>query len=352
METKTSLKLLIIAPSGIHLRNFLERVERSVDQIRIITSQPLIFETDHPVTFLDFSFKKLKNYRATPEAIREIYQDFDPDIIHVHQLNSFAFYTIKALKKHSTPIVATAWGSDVLVSPKKNFILRNMLKYILRNADAFTSDSAYMAQQMRSLVPRQHLDITICNFGVAKPDVSLPKENIIYTNRLHKPLYRVDKIIVAFKKFLDTTADKSWTLVIAAVGPQTQELYHLVHQLNIAHAVTFVGWLEREENMKWYARAKVWVSVPKSDATSISLLEAMYYGCFPVVVDLPVSHEWITHEENGRLVSNIDSPFLTGMEEIDFVSAAQNNRKIIEASATYAIAEAEFKQLYRKLLAR
>lgn len=151
MDKDCKYKLLIVAPSGIHLRNFLERVENSTSQIHIITTKPLIFKTAHPVTFVDFSLKNLKNHIRTPHNIREAYCAFQPDIVHVHQLNSFAYYTVKALKQFNIPIVATAWGTDILVSPAKNWIFREMVKYILRNATVFTSDSVFMAQRMRQL---------------------------------------------------------------------------------------------------------------------------------------------------------------------------------------------------------
>ncbi len=202
------------------------------------------------------------------------------------------------------------------------------MKYTLKYATAFTSDSTFMAQKMRDLVPDRNLDITICNFGVAPPVYDLPKENIIYSNRLHKPLYRIDKIIRAFGKFHNTSAGNKWRLVIAATGTETLILKELSVELGLEDCTQFEGWLEREDNMKWYARSKVWVSVPESDATAISLLEAMYYGCFPVVADFPASHEWIKDGENGKIIKDLDSSFFEGIENMDFDQVAKRNKSI------------------------
>jgi glycosyltransferase involved in cell wall biosynthesis len=46
----------------------------------------------------------------------------------------------------------------------------------------------------------------------------------------------------------------------------------------------------------------VYVSASLSDTTSVSLLEAMACGLFPIVTDIPANHEWITDGENGRVV--------------------------------------------------
>ncbi len=350
MDNTCQYKLLIVAPSGIHLRNFLERVENSASQIHIITTKPLIFKTRHPVTFVDFSLKNPKNYIRTPLKIRDIYGSFKPDIVHVHQLNSFAYYTVKALKRFDSPIVATAWGTDVLVSPSKSWVLRKMVKFILTHATAFTSDSAFMAQRMRDLVPTKKLDITVCNFGVAEPIYSLPKENVIYSNRLHKPLYRVDKIIEAFRHFRATSEGRTWKLVIAATGTETEKLKLLARDLGVDDAVIFAGWLEREANMEWYARSKVWVSIPETDATAISLLEAMYYGCYPVVADLPASHEWIKDSINGRIVDDVEATFLNGINQVNFEFIGAVNRLKIEKEGTYSIAEEKFRELHCNLL--
>ena len=43
----------------------------------------------------------------------------------------------------------------------------------------------------------------------------------------------------------------------------------------------------------------IYISIPASDGTSVSLLEAMSASCIPIVSDLPVSQEWIRQNENG-----------------------------------------------------
>jgi len=351
-ENSKNYRLLVVAPSGIHLRSFLHRIESPNTEIYIVTSKPLIFETSHPVSFVDFSLRHPLRGLSTIRKIRKVFREFKPDIVHVHQLNSVGYFTIKALRKFKVPIVGTAWGSDILTLPQKGFFIKEMVKYSLRYATAFTSDSKYMAERMRQLLPQRNLDITICNFGVADPIYDLPKENIIYSNRLHKPLYRIDKIIRAFHKFLSTDEGRKWTLVVAATGTETKNLIALTQSLEIEDKVEFVGWLEAIDNMRWYAKAKVWVSIPTSDATAISLLEAMYNGCFPVVVDLPASHEWVTDGDNGRIVNDVDAAFLNEIDQIDFQTVAAMNRQKIKQEGTYAIAEKKFRDLHYKLISQ
>lgn len=63
------------------------------------------------------------------------------------------------------------------------------------------------------------------------------------------------------------------------------------------------AFLAKEENLYYYSSAMFYISIPKSDGTSISLLEAMAYGCIPITSDLPANKEWINHLENG-IISN------------------------------------------------
>ena len=49
------------------------------------------------------------------------------------------------------------------------------------------------------------------------------------------------------------------------------------------------------------ANHHIYVSTARSDTTSVSLLEAMACGLFPVVTDIPANREWIDDGHNGRL---------------------------------------------------
>jgi glycosyltransferase involved in cell wall biosynthesis len=53
-----------------------------------------------------------------------------------------------------------------------------------------------------------------------------------------------------------------------------------------------------------YRRSAVFVSVPESDGTSVSLLEAMGAGCLPVLSNLPANREWVREGDNGLLVAD------------------------------------------------
>lgn len=341
---------MIISAPGVHLRSFAALMHGAGAEVHIASSE--VPESEFPFGFtpVSFSLRDPRHYSSTINAMREAYRDFTPDIVHVHQLNSVAFFALKALGRFPVPVVATAWGSDVLVQPRRSYLHRRLLRYSLKRAAAFTSDSAHMAERMRAILPEKKLDITVCNFGVQPLELDLPKEKMIYSNRLHNPIYRIDKVIAAFDRFCRTPEGAGWRLVIAATGSETERLKAQAGATGLGDRIEFAGWLGAAENQANYARAKVFISLPESDATAISLLEAMYHGCYPVVSDLPVSPEWVADGLNGRIVRELDSNFLQGISQVDFEEVARMNRKRIEEEGTKAVAARKFTALHKRLL--
>ena len=77
---------------------------------------------------------------------------------------------------------------------------------------------------------------------------------MIFSNRGHKPLYRVQEVIYAFHRFQESSST-DWTLVVAGEGSETDKLKKLVEELTLTEKVQFVGFLSALENAKWYSRS-------------------------------------------------------------------------------------------------
>jgi glycosyltransferase involved in cell wall biosynthesis len=173
------------------------------------------------------------------------------------------------------------------------------------------------------------------------------KFNIIYSNRLHKSLYRIDQIILYFKQFNDKYSD--WKLVIAGSGDQTELLKQLVKENHLEKNVEFVGWLNSSENKDWYSKSKMFVSIPDSDGTSVSVLEAMSAGCIPILSDLPVSHEWIQDSFNGIIEKEGINPLEEALM-LDYNRLNLNNKDLVFQKASRTNSIEKFFQLYEQLI--
>lgn len=328
-------KLLLIGSNCVHTYNYFHLIKSYFDQIVMVTDDQheLIDAKISNCYYVNSSLKNLSNYSTAIKAYKDIIEEENPDIIHIQQISTYSFLLLRALKKSKKkiPVVLTTWGSDVLLLPEKGFIFKKMVQYVLNHCDKFTTDAQFVADRMQQLA-RKPLHTVIANFGINIVDIEIDKENIIYSNRLHKPLYRVDKIIKAFHLFSQQHPD--WKLVVGAMGTETDNLKQLTKELDLEEKVTFIGWVDAAVNSKMYAKSRLWVSIPESDATSISLLEAMSLGAIPVVIDLPANREWIQHGVNGIIVNNIETNFLEEALSIDFEKAVQINTEIIHQKGT------------------
>ena len=111
-----------------------------------------------------------------------------------------------------------------------------------------------------------------------------------------------------------------------------------------------VGWLNEEENRLHYAESSIYVSIPASDGTSVSLLEAMSANCIPVVSDLPANKEWISDNTNGIIFQEEgENPFKRALflnQEIAF----STNQQLINQKATRNASIAQFLSIYQTLV--
>lgn len=338
-------KLLIVGSQTIHTYNYIELIKDYFDEILLITDKKREGYSYKTIE-LDFSLSLL-NYKTTVKKIKKAIKEFKPSVIHIHQANSYAYYTLLAARKMDIPTMLTIWGSDVLINPKKNLILKKIAQFNLKTADYLTADAQFIIQNVYALVKPKN-DILIANFGIGVDPKPREKENIIYSNRLHKQLYRVDKIIDAFHKFSLLHTD--WKLVIAATGDETDNLKKKVVDLQLSNKVEFMGWIDKEQNEKWYSTSKIWVSIPESDATAISLLEAMACGSIPIVSDLPANKEWIKDGVNGIIVKDVESEFISRALTIDFEKAKEINHRLIEENGTKTANREKFINLYKGAL--
>jgi glycosyltransferase involved in cell wall biosynthesis len=332
-------KLLIIGSTSVHTENFFQLMKGEFKEVQVISK-------------INFSLWSLAAQLSTPRTIRSFVKKFNPDIVHIHQVNSVAYYALRSVLPLGIPTVLTAWGSDIYLTPKRNFILKSLVRWNLKHADYFTADSNDLAQAMQNLIPERKIDILIANFGINLKPVQTVKEKIFYSNRLHKKLYRIDLILRAFAKFKSQSNREEWKLIVGAVGEETDNLKALALSLGIESSTTFVGWLQPEDNAINYAKATYYISIPESDATSISVLEAMASGCIPILSDLPSNNEWITHKSNGFIAKNVTSDFISDAFETEFSNAAELNKERIERDGTKDANRKKFIALYEKILAK
>jgi len=349
MELKHNIKYLIFGNAqSVHLIKWVKALAPLCDlyvlssttippDILSVIDKNKCFSLNHSVDSGGGNISILKSLFTVKRILNQI----KPDVVNAHYITSHGllasiikrFFGIKFIQ------ISSAWGSDILVTPQRNWLYKSITKFILNASNIITSDALVMTAHIEKLTKTKVLTFT---FGLEKmPEVSIADKDysLFFSNRILSSNYNIDKIITHFSKIIEQNHDAK--LVIANEGDEKDTLKILCHQLNIENAVEFVGFLTQTEQDERYKKSGFYYTLPTSDATSVSLLEAMAWGCIPIVSDIPANKEWIENTKNGIILSDIDDPWdnniLSHQEEI-----MKTNRSIIAEKAIFTNSINEF----------
>lgn len=320
---------------------------KSIHTIRL--SQ--FFEENYQVNLIeegiDFSFR---NFFSALRQTKSILSKLSPDVLVLYQLNLTAFVATLANRKKKIPAFAIGIGSDILTMPKKGWAYKAMLKYVLKHSQAYNAGSPYLLEQMQKYCPK-HSEILLANLGI-NPIQPIEKEKIVFSNRLHSSLYRIDEVIKAFANFVSKPEFEDWRLVVAATGKE-KEFQQLSQSLGIEDKVKFVGWLSQKENAEYYAKSKIYISLPKSDSFPISLMEAMSGECLCIISDLPAYKGIMKQGENSLIVSDLEiekADYIEKVLELDAQNILQKNKTFADSYADIEKNKEKFNLEVEKLL--
>jgi L-malate glycosyltransferase len=226
-----------------------------------------------------------------------------PDWVHAHYLSSHGTLAWLATTMLGAPgrLVGSAWGSDVLVTPQRSALQRGLIGRVLRACALTTSDSMHMAQRMRELGAGE---VMCFPFGLeALPPLPAHKDDaLFFANRGLEPIYAPQRVLDGFAAI--AAARPQARLVVANDGTLVGALRAQVRSLGLQDQVRFVGRLDAATQAEHYARARWYISLPRSDSVSVSVLEAMAHGCVPLLSDLPANRELVRDGDNGLILAD------------------------------------------------
>lgn len=223
-----------------------------------------------------------------------------PDIINPHYLTSHGVmvFLLKKIFGLDFFMLSSAWGSDILVTPNKNLLYKLAIKYVLKYSDLCTSDSSDMSEKMRKLGAKK---IYTFFFGLLDEPAypSFYKEKwLFFSNRGLEDIYQPLRVLDFFRDI--SRNNPAARLIIANKGSLESEMKAYVEKYGLVSKVSFVGFLSEEEQQHYYKKSQWYFSLPKSDSGSVSLLEAMAFGCIPILSNLPANREIIG--DNGLII--------------------------------------------------
>ncbi|MBI4719942.1 MAG: glycosyltransferase [Chitinivibrionia bacterium] len=295
-------------------------------------------------------------YPLCAGSVRTIIDEFKPDIINAHFLPN---YGMIASMINRAPWVLSAWGSDVMLVPDKSPFHRWRTRYVLGRASFITSDAEVMSARLvefgcdpaRILTVPFGVDLGLFHPERASAPAGGPR---LLSNRKLEPVYNIATIIDAFARVRHALPEASLTVV--GSGSAKKSLLQSAQASPARGAIEFRGEVAHDEVPALLRGHDIYLSMSRSDTTSVSLLEAMACGTFPIVGDIPANREWIEDGENGRLVPVDDPQALAAAVERAWADrsaiekARSRNLAIIKERANWSDNMALVDELFKKAI--
>lgn len=296
-------------------------------------------------------------YLLAVPALRRLFSALQPDVVHAQYVTSYGFIAAMARLK---PLVTTAWGTDVLISPYESKLSRWLATQALAAADQVTTVAEHMNAAVIALgVPAAKVMAmpfgvdTVLFHGPAEQRPEPPSLRVIST-RNFAPVYSVHTVIEAVQRVC--AHGLAVHLDLVGAGPLKVELEAQVRAAGLDNQVTFHGHVDPHRLVALLGAAHVFVSSAVSDGNNVSLNEAMACGCFPLATAIPANMQWIQNGRNGGLF-----PAGGALQLAEWIeraasdvelrrAAATANRRIVEQQADWRVAVRRMGELYERLM--
>ncbi len=274
-------------------------------------------------------------------------------LIHVHWAIPTGLIGVTVGLLVRKPLIVTIHGSDLRMALERRGFLRKLFVHVCRNAAHLNCVSEVQKKELDRLgiscekvsIMPMGIDEAFLEMGDQRRRESKRRPMTILSNRNLLPIYNVSSLLRAIPIVLKEEPETKF--LIAGDGAEKQALERQAEGLNINSSVEFLGRVPHEEMPDLLSQADIYVSTSLHDGTSVSLLEAMGSGAFPVVTDIPANREWIINGENGFLVFEDEEESLASK-----IIDALRNRELIEKSRTRNRSIVEQKALWPEYINR
>lgn len=232
----------------------------------------------------------------------------NPDLFNAHFLTSYGLIAA-LLKRRGIPLVTHLYGSDILRAPQRSPLYRLAARYALRRADLLISLAAHMTERTRALAGPEVKILTL-SWGVdlalfhALQPAAQGRSNGVARCICHRAWVRnSNMMLILHAARLARQELPGLEVMLVGGGPEEGALRSAIADLQLKGTVSLQGRVPEERIAQLLREHDLYLSATRSDGASSALLEAMACGTFPIVTDIPANREWITHGDNGFLVS-------------------------------------------------
>ena len=348
------------AGSMVHARPYLDYFVDQGHEVHWITyTQPVIptraivHDLSSGVSPLGSSLAKWRYLTVVPR-LRRLLHTLRPDLLHAHYVTAAGL--LAGLAGHR-PYVVSARGSD-LIESMHSPLWRMLLRRIFASAAMVHTVSSQLAELAGQLgVPEGRLTVLTQGVDLAQleyqPLADSRPLRLICTRHL-RPVYDPAMVVRACGEVARRGHDLR--VIFAGTGPLEEELKRLSSECGLGARAEFRGGYDNARIGELLRGSHIYVSSSQWDGTSISLLEAMACGTFPVVSRIDSNLDWVEHGRTALMFEPGDASGLAdALEEAvrrpDLrQAAALVNRRTVEDRADRQRNMAALEQLYFRIL--
>jgi len=239
-------------------------------------------------------------YVKVIRPLRRALRAYEPDVVFGLYLSSGGMMACLSGMPH---VVVSARGSDVNLRVGRR-LWRWVYGWQARRSIFVHAVSEPLAEKLQRAFGISRDRIVVAPTGVDTKRLSYvepasrPHAARVICTRAHKPVYDQGTILRALNRLKARDVMCHVTFVDHS---ETERTKAMVREMDLGDRADFRSPYTYDELPDVLAQADVYISASKSDGTSLSLLEAMSTGTFPVVSDIPANRPWVTHGETGLL---------------------------------------------------
>lgn len=286
--------------ASIHIKKYVDYIVRSGNYCLLISfSKTNITECNNFICIGERASKATGGnfyYLKYLKKIVKIIEGNNIGYINCHYSYSYGLIgTLIKMSNHPVKLSVICHGSDVLV-PRYAGLTRLVNKLVFSYADRIIAVSEQIADKLKV-----YADKVLClQYGVDESLLQISDEKAIdiISTRAYVENSR--------NEYLLRSIGKEERIVNCRIkfympGIEVSQLDKLRREYD---TIDINGGIQHEVLMKEIAKSKIYLCGARSDGTSISLLEAMALGSFPIVYNNESNRSWVIDNVNGFLYRN------------------------------------------------
>jgi glycosyltransferase involved in cell wall biosynthesis len=336
-----------------HVKEIAERLakDNDVTVFTLASDNKMNSEIINGVTIRRFKSLRLSYSIEIPplSMIREL-QDFDPQIIHAHNIHTVIPYYALKVNCNAKFIFTPHYQGNALTLFRRILFrfYKPLLKKVLAKADRVVCLSVVEKDMLVNMSKVSEEKIVIIPNGVDPQIMEIvPRRGdlrILSVARFDLQHKKTHKLIQAFKIIQPKIQGK---LVLVGSGPDKEAIIRMIDDFNLRDKVELKTNLSKAELFEEYSKASIFVMASENEAFSIAVTEAL---AAKMLVILPKSTGQ-SYFINAGYAVGIDPPITPDKIAEVIISCITNKPRTTEyAPYTWDIVVEELCNLYGNLL--